>query len=151
MYSYAKHMFLRRNKKRISTFWSKIDWLCCGLIICQPLWVVLCCLPEKGRIEETVKEMKERDREESDKWMKVKKQKKYKHSPSTLTSCKDSRPCPAVSLYKLDAPMMLLPYPTTPLCLIWSYVESMAPSFTRKTSIGTIQDMVYFKWNSKML
>ena len=31
----------------------------------QPLWVILCCLPEKGRkkIEEIVEEMKERDRE----------------------------------------------------------------------------------------
>ena len=29
----------------------------------QPLWVILCCLPEKGRIEieEIVEEMKERD------------------------------------------------------------------------------------------
>ena len=36
----------------------------------QPLWVILCCLPEKGRkeieeiVEEIVQEMKERDREE---------------------------------------------------------------------------------------
>ena len=32
----------------------------------QPLWVILCRLPEKGRkeIEEIVKEMKERDRGE---------------------------------------------------------------------------------------
>ena len=30
-------------------------------MICQPLWVILCCLPEKGRreIEEIVEEMKE--------------------------------------------------------------------------------------------
>ena len=26
-----------------------IDWLCWGLMTCQPLWVILCCLPEKGR------------------------------------------------------------------------------------------------------
>ena len=33
---------------------------------CQPLWVILCHLPEKGgkEIEETVKETKEKDREE---------------------------------------------------------------------------------------
>ena len=32
-----------------------------GLTTCQPLWVILCCLPEKGRkdIEEIVEEMKE--------------------------------------------------------------------------------------------
>ena len=43
----------------------------------QPLWVILCRLPEKGRkkIEEIV-EMKERDREERGTGMKVKKQKK---------------------------------------------------------------------------
>ena len=37
--------------------------LCWGLRTCQPLWVILCLLPEKGRreIEETVEEMKERD------------------------------------------------------------------------------------------
>ena len=44
----------------------------------QPLWVILCRLPEKGRkkIEEIVEEMKERDREERGIGMKVKKQKK---------------------------------------------------------------------------
>ena len=33
---------------------------------CQPLWVILCCLPEKGKreIEETVEVMKEKDKEE---------------------------------------------------------------------------------------
>ena len=32
------------------------------------LWVILCCLPEKGRkeVEEIVEEMKERDREEEE-------------------------------------------------------------------------------------
>ena len=34
--------------------------LCWGLTTHQPLWVILCCLPEKGRkeIEEIVEEMK---------------------------------------------------------------------------------------------
>ena len=43
-----------------------IDWLSSGLTTRQPSWVILCRLPEKGRreIEETVEEMKERDREE---------------------------------------------------------------------------------------
>ena len=41
-------------------------WLCLGLTTRQPLWVILCRLPEKGRkvIEEIVEEIKERDREE---------------------------------------------------------------------------------------
>ena len=43
----------------------------------QPLWVILCHLPEKGRkeIEEIVEKMKERDRGERETGMKVKKQK----------------------------------------------------------------------------
>ena len=54
------------------------DWLSWGLTTRQPLWVILCRLPEKGRkkIEEIVEEMKERDREERGTGMKVKKQKK---------------------------------------------------------------------------
>ena len=53
-----------------------------GLMTCQPLWVILCRLPEKGRKEmkEIVEELKERDREERRTGMKVKKQKKWKHS-----------------------------------------------------------------------
>ena len=54
------------------------NWLCWGLTTRQPLRVILCRLPEKGRkeIEERVEEMKERDREERGTGMKVKKQKK---------------------------------------------------------------------------
>ena len=49
-----------------------------GLTTRQPLWVILCRLPEKERreIEEIVEEMKKRDREERGTGMKVKKQKK---------------------------------------------------------------------------
>ena len=49
-----------------------------GFRTCPPLWVILCHLPEKGRkeIEETVEELKERDRQERGTGMKVKKQKK---------------------------------------------------------------------------
>ena len=55
-----------------------IDWLCWGLMTRQPLWVILFCLPEKGRkeIEEIAEEIKERDSEERRTGMKVKKQKK---------------------------------------------------------------------------
>ena len=68
---------------------SIFDWLCRGLTIRQPLWVILCRLPEKRRqeIEETVEEMKERDREEKETGVNVKKKKKkkkteeIKHSP----------------------------------------------------------------------
>ena len=44
-------------------------------MIHQPLWIILCHLPEKDRkeIEEIVEEMKEMDREERGTGMKVKK------------------------------------------------------------------------------
>ena len=40
---------------------------------CQPLWVILCHLQEKGRkeIEDIVEEMKKRDREEREIGLKV--------------------------------------------------------------------------------
>ena len=62
----------------IRAFSVGFDWLCWGLTTRQPLRVILCRLPEKGRkeIEERVEEMKERDREERGTGMKVKKQKK---------------------------------------------------------------------------
>ena len=74
----------------------------------QPLWVILGRLPEKGRkeTEEIVLEMKERDREERGTEMKVKIQRKWKHSPFTFICYKDSRPCPTVSQSHLDAPVM---------------------------------------------
>ena len=79
--------------------WHFIFLLCCGLTTCQPLWVILCRLPEKGRkgTEEIVEKMKQRNREERGTGMKVMKQEKQKHSPSTFTHYKDSRPCPQLS------------------------------------------------------
>ena len=82
-----------------------IDCVGVGLKTHQPLWVILCHLPEKGRkeIEEIVEEIRERGREERGIGIKEKKQKKSEHSPSTLTCYKDSRPCPTVNQYQLDA------------------------------------------------
>ena len=65
--------------RSFSYMWNDLGyWLCWGLTTRQPLRVILCRLPEKGRkeIEERVEEMKERDREERGTGMKVKKQKK---------------------------------------------------------------------------
>ena len=56
-------------------------------------------------MEEIVEEMKEKDRKERATGMKVKKQKKYKHYPSTITYYKDSRHSPTVSQSQLDAPV----------------------------------------------
>ena len=65
--------------QKISNFkillWQPTNWLCWGLTTRQPLWVILCRLPEKGR-KEIVEEMKETIREETVTGMKVKRQKK---------------------------------------------------------------------------
>ena len=60
----------------VGHFGSSPRELCWGLTTHQPLWVILCRLPEKGRkeIEEIVEEMKETIREETGTGMKVKKQ-----------------------------------------------------------------------------
>ena len=62
----------------MSTHKSMFFLLCWGLTTHQLLWVILCRLPEKGseELEETVEEMKDRDKEERETEMKVKKQKK---------------------------------------------------------------------------
>ena len=63
----------------LAGIFADIKWLIVlGLTTRQPLWVILCRLPEKGRkeIEEIVEEMKERNREERGTGMKGKKQKK---------------------------------------------------------------------------
>ena len=79
-------------------------WLSWGSTTRQPLWVILCRLSEKGRreIEDILEEMKERDRGER-KMNESEETEGIKHSPSNLTCCKDSRPCPTASQYQLDA------------------------------------------------
>ena len=57
---------------------------------------------DKGskEIEKIEEEMKVREgKKEEQEW------KRTEYSPSTLTSYKDSRPCPSVSQYQLDAPV----------------------------------------------
>ena len=71
------------DRNDFSYFWSSshpdasYHWLCWGLTTHQPLWVILCRLPEKGR-KEIVEEMKVRTgkKEERGTKVKVKKQKK---------------------------------------------------------------------------
>ena len=71
----------------------------------QPLWVILCRFQEKERkqIEEIVEEMKERNREE--KRNRNESEETYEIKTFPLTSYKDSKPCPTVSQYQLDAPV----------------------------------------------
>ena len=38
-----------RNGNGVWLYQNVIDWLSCGLTTRQPLWVILCRLPEKGR------------------------------------------------------------------------------------------------------
>ena len=55
--------------------------------------------------QETVEEVKKRDRGER-KMNESEETKEIKHSSSTFTFYKDSRPCPSVSKYQLDASVM---------------------------------------------
>ena len=64
-----------------------------------------CVVSQRKEIEEIVEEMKERDRVEKNK-NESEETEEIKTSPSTLTCYKDSRPCPAVSQYQLDSPVM---------------------------------------------
>ena len=77
------YMYSEPNKANIMwlrffCFFFVFFLLSWDLTTSQPMWVILCCLPEKGRkeIEEIEEELKERDREERGTGMKVKKQKK---------------------------------------------------------------------------
>ena len=72
------------------------------------------CLPEKGRREIKCRRDsrgKRQGRKENE-WKR--RNRINKHSPSTFTCCKDSRPCPTVSQYQLNAPAT---YDTRCLCL----------------------------------
>ena len=75
-----------------------------GLTTRRPLWVILCRLPEKGtrEIEEIVEEMKQMDSGDR-KINESEETEEMKTFPSTLSCCKDSRPCPTISPYQLDA------------------------------------------------
>ena len=70
----------------------------------QPLWVILCFLPEKrekrdSRGDERDGQERKKNRNES------KETEEIKRSLSILTCYKDSRPSPTVSQYKLNAPV----------------------------------------------
>ena len=74
---FADHLLIQQFLDISTSSKRDIDCLCWGLTTPQPLWVILCSLPEKGRKEiEEIVEMKDRDREERGTGMKVKKQKK---------------------------------------------------------------------------
>ena len=81
--------------------------MCCGLTTCQPLWVILCRLPEKGRkeIEEIVdryRKGRKRNRNEREETEGI------KAFPFTHTCYdKDSKPSPTLSQYQLDAPVSI--------------------------------------------
>ena len=72
-----------------------------GLMKRQPLWVILCHLPEKGRkeIEEIAEEMKKEGQERKRNRNGSEETEEIKTFPAT----KDNRPCPTVSQYQLDA------------------------------------------------
>ena len=69
-------MYILSRKMTINSNVIVLFLLCWGLTTRQPLRVILCRLPGKGKkeIAEIVEEMKEKDREERGTGMKVKKQ-----------------------------------------------------------------------------
>ena len=91
-------------------------WLSSGLTTRQPLWVIFCRLPEKGRRKIGNSKGDEREgegRKENEwKW----RNRRNKSIPSTFTCCKDSRPCPAISQYLLHD-TFASPYHPTGWCL----------------------------------
>ena len=81
------------------------NWLCWGVMTHQPLWVILCRLPEKGRkeIEEIVEEMNEKEKRKRNRNKSGETEEKVKTFPLYPYLLQDSRPCPTVSQYQLDA------------------------------------------------
>ena len=80
--------------------------LCWGLMTHQPLWVILCCLPEKGRKEKQKRWKWGTGKKEEWEW-EWRKTEEIKTSPPHLYFYlhKDSRPCPPVSQYQLNTPL----------------------------------------------
>ena len=65
-----KRTYIRTNERKGENYIPP-HWLCWGLTTRQPLWVILCRLPEKGRkeTEEIAEEMKERTgKKEEQEW-----------------------------------------------------------------------------------
>ena len=92
----ATHIFSAKNFRKLY-----IESLCWGLTTRQPLWVILCRLPEReksdrrdSRRDEREEQGRKRNRNESEETEEIK-----------TFPLKDSRPCPTVSQYQLDAPV----------------------------------------------
>ena len=101
-------LLLIKNFRNLSTFCIKCwywDWLCWGLMTCQPLWVILCCVPEKGSKEIVGKRWKRGTGKKEKQVWNGRNRRNKNIPPSTFTYYKDSRPCPNVSQYQLDAPV----------------------------------------------
>ena len=103
---FIRYLAFKKQKKKLHID-SSVLIDCLGLTNVNLVGHFVSSPGERGKkIEEIVEQMKEWDRKERGTGMKVKKQKKYKkHSPSTLTCYKDSRPCQIVSQYRLDVPV----------------------------------------------
>ena len=132
---------------------KSFNWLCCGLTTCQPLWVILCSLPEKGRkeIEEIVEEMKKRDREEKEKGTTVKKQNKnipplpyLLLGQQALPNCKTiSVGCPSDVRYTTPSHHPTIPSKTVkgqPRLIIWTNLVDL-----ESMMLYTVQLRWFFK------
>ena len=61
-----------------------------------------------------------------------------KHSPSTHTCCKDSRPCPTVSQYQLDALQILLAGKCRGGCLYYAHAIFNGGWGVKRVGVGGI-------------
>ena len=78
------------------------NWLIVfGLTTRRPLWAILCRLPEVGRREIDSRGDEREGQGRKRKMSESEETEEIKTFPSTLTCCKDSRPCPAVSQSQL--------------------------------------------------
>ena len=91
------------------------DWLCWGLTTCQSLWVILSSPRKREKRDRRNSRGDEREGWGRKRKMNESEETEYKNSPSTLTCCKDSRPCPTVSQSQLTP----LPQPTIPNSPAW--------------------------------
>ena len=108
-----------------------LHWCDMCLTTCQPLWVISSHLAEKGWreieeiVEEIVEEMKERDRGERRKWMKVKKPEEIKTFPLYPYLLQGKQALPSCKPISVGSPGDVryttpLPHPTTPICDMWT-------------------------------
>ena len=108
---------LQENLQTKLFLWDKFNLLCWGFTTGQPLWVILCCLPEKGRkeIEETQSGRWKRGirkKEGNERKCRNRRNKNIPPLQQALSNCKPiSVGCPSDKSYKTPLPQTPPPPP----------------------------------------